>query len=71
VLALLAADLRNAEIAARPHISEKTVDHHVSAILVKLGVRSRREVAGSRRSGRSAVRIGSRRRQDRDQPPRR
>jgi DNA-binding CsgD family transcriptional regulator len=43
VLALLAGDLRNAEIAARLHISEKTVDHHVSAILAKLAVRSRRE----------------------------
>ena len=45
VLALLGADLRNADIAARLHISEKTVDHHVSAILAKLGVRSRREAA--------------------------
>jgi DNA-binding CsgD family transcriptional regulator len=45
VLALLAGDLRNAEIAARLHIAEKTVDHHVSAILAKLGVRSRREAA--------------------------
>jgi DNA-binding CsgD family transcriptional regulator/tetratricopeptide (TPR) repeat protein len=45
VLALLAGDLRNAEIAARLHISEKTVDHHVSAILAKLGVRSRRQAA--------------------------
>jgi DNA-binding CsgD family transcriptional regulator/tetratricopeptide (TPR) repeat protein len=43
VLALLGADLRNVDIAARLHIAEKTVDHHVSAILAKLGVRSRRE----------------------------
>ncbi|HEV8166187.1 MAG TPA: LuxR C-terminal-related transcriptional regulator [Actinomycetota bacterium] len=27
-------------------MAEKTVDHHVSAILAKLGVRSRREAAG-------------------------
>jgi DNA-binding CsgD family transcriptional regulator/tetratricopeptide (TPR) repeat protein len=45
VLSLLGGDLRNADIAARLHISEKTVDHHVSAILAKLGVRSRREAA--------------------------
>jgi Bacterial regulatory proteins, luxR family len=29
----------------RLHIFQKTVDHHVSAILAKLGVRSRREAA--------------------------
>ena len=45
VLALLAADVRNTYIAARLHIAEKTVDHHVSAILAKLGVRSRHEAA--------------------------
>jgi DNA-binding NarL/FixJ family response regulator len=45
VLALLGAGLRNADIAARLHISEKTAGHHVSAILAKLGVRSRREAA--------------------------
>jgi DNA-binding CsgD family transcriptional regulator len=45
VLALLGADLRNADIAARLHIAEKTVDHHVSAVLGKLGVGSRREAA--------------------------
>jgi DNA-binding CsgD family transcriptional regulator len=43
VLRLLAQDLRNADVAARLHISAKTVDHHVSAILTKLGVTSRRE----------------------------
>jgi DNA-binding CsgD family transcriptional regulator len=45
VLWLLGADLRNADIAARLHIAQKTVGHHVSAILAKLGVGSRREAA--------------------------
>jgi DNA-binding CsgD family transcriptional regulator/tetratricopeptide (TPR) repeat protein len=45
VLGLLAEGLRNAEIAAGLHLSPKTVDHHVSAILAKLGVRSRTEAA--------------------------
>jgi ATP/maltotriose-dependent transcriptional regulator MalT len=35
--------LTNARIAARLHISPKTVDHHVSAILGKLGVATREE----------------------------
>jgi DNA-binding SARP family transcriptional activator/ATP/maltotriose-dependent transcriptional regulator MalT len=43
VLDLLDAGLRNADIAARLHLSEKTVGHHVSAILAKLGVSSRLE----------------------------
>jgi DNA-binding NarL/FixJ family response regulator len=45
VLALLREGLRNADIAARLHIADKTVDHHVSAILGKLGVRTRQEAA--------------------------
>ena len=43
VLALLTENLRNAQIADRLFVSEKTVDHHVSAILRKLDVRSRGE----------------------------
>jgi DNA-binding CsgD family transcriptional regulator/putative intracellular protease/amidase len=45
VLALLAEGLRNAEIAERLVVSEKTVDHHVSAILRKLDVRTRGEAS--------------------------
>jgi DNA-binding CsgD family transcriptional regulator/tetratricopeptide (TPR) repeat protein len=45
VLELLGEGLMNAEIAARLVISEKTVGHHVSSILGKLGVRSRYDAA--------------------------
>ena len=41
VLALIGAGARNADIADRLVISQKTVDHHVSAILRKLGVANR------------------------------
>ncbi len=47
VLALLRTGATNAEIARRLVIAEKTVDHHVSAVLAKLGVRSRRDVGAS------------------------
>ena len=45
VLALVAEGLRNAQIAERLVVSEKTVDHHVSAILRKLDVRTRGEAS--------------------------
>ena len=43
VLGLLTEGLRNTDIATRLVVSEKTVDHHVSAILRKLNVRTRGE----------------------------
>jgi DNA-binding CsgD family transcriptional regulator len=49
ILELLAAGLTNAEIAARLYITPKTVAHHVSAVLGKLGVRSRRQAAAEAR----------------------
>jgi len=45
VLTLLAQGLRNAEIAERLFVSERTVHHHVSSILRKLGVQSRGQAA--------------------------
>jgi len=52
VLRLLAEDLTDAEIAARLSLSAKTVGHHVSALLAKLNVGSRRQsVAAARRLG--------------------
>lgn len=44
VLALLREGLSNAAISRRMFISERTVHHHVSAVLAKLGVRSRVDV---------------------------
>ncbi len=47
ILELVRAGLTNKEIADRLTISAKTVDHHVSAVLAKLGVATRREAARS------------------------
>jgi DNA-binding NarL/FixJ family response regulator len=47
VLALVAEGRRNADIAARLFLSEKTVAHHVSAILQKLDVKTRGEAAAT------------------------
>jgi len=52
VLELVAAGLTNPQIAASLYISRKTAEHHVSNILVKLGVSSRTEAAAA------AVRLG-------------
>lgn len=52
VLTLLAQGMRNAQIATRLVVSEKTVVHHVSAVLRKLNVHTRGEAAAE------ALRLG-------------
>ena len=52
MLTLVAQGLRNAEIAERLFLAQKTVDSHVSAILRKLSVPTRREASAA------AVRLG-------------
>jgi DNA-binding CsgD family transcriptional regulator len=44
ILELVSQGLRNAAIAKRLFLSTKTVEHHVSAILKKLGVSSRAKI---------------------------
>ncbi len=50
ILAYLVEGLTNAEIATRLNLSPKTVDHHVSAVLAKLDVRTRAEAAALMRA---------------------
>jgi len=45
ILRLLIEGLSNTEISGRLHISPKTADHHVSAILKKMNVHSREKAA--------------------------
>jgi DNA-binding CsgD family transcriptional regulator/tetratricopeptide (TPR) repeat protein len=53
VLALLAEGLADREISRRLFISERTVHHHVSAVLSKIGVPSR--TAAAREAGRMGI----------------
>ncbi len=55
VLALVAEGLSDREISRRLFISERTVGHHVSAILSKIGVSSR--TAAARQAARLGVQI--------------
>lgn len=52
VLRLLTQGLRNAQIAGLLYLSSRTVDHHVSAILRKLGASTRGEATAT------AIRLG-------------
>jgi DNA-binding NarL/FixJ family response regulator len=45
VLELLVAGFTNAEIAERLVVSQRTAEHHVAAVLAKLGSATRREAA--------------------------
>jgi DNA-binding CsgD family transcriptional regulator len=47
VLQLIAEGLRNAEIAERLVVSQRTIDHHVSAILRKLSAKTRGEAVAA------------------------
>jgi DNA-binding CsgD family transcriptional regulator len=60
VLTLVAAGHNNADIAAKLSISRKTVGHHVSSILVKLGVDNRIQAAAHELNRQTAARFNTR-----------
>jgi len=47
VLHLLAQGLTNRQIGTRLFLSAKTIEHHVGAVLRKLGVQTRTEAAAT------------------------
>jgi DNA-binding NarL/FixJ family response regulator len=47
----MARGLTNAEIAERLYLTKKTVEHHVSAILQKVGVDSRAKAVAAVKDG--------------------
>jgi DNA-binding CsgD family transcriptional regulator len=57
VLALIAQGLADREISQQLFISERTVHHHVSAVLAKIGVSSR--TAAARAAGRMGLEVPS------------
>ena len=58
ILGCLDEGLSNRRIGARLHVSAKTVDHHVSAVLAKLGAATRGEVASIAREKHLLGQIG-------------
>ena len=64
MLALLNEGLHNGQIADRLVVSVRTVDHHVEAILRKLGAKNRNDGAepGNRERHRDALALRRRRR---------
>ena len=50
MLGLLAAGATNADIARQLFLTPKTVEHHVGAVLAKLGVAGRSEAAARARA---------------------
>jgi DNA-binding CsgD family transcriptional regulator/tetratricopeptide (TPR) repeat protein len=59
VLGLVAEGLSNGQIAGRLVLSERTVDHHVGAVLGKLDVRTRAEASAKAVAWTSLAKMGS------------